>query len=402
MNSSFGVRLVVLQVLTSLAKWSYPATAKSPVDVDAALKRAQESIPEDMIPVVTEVTLDSMILSPAFATGQAAIIALSNRPTPSALIRNAAAASKTFARMGFMSNPSPQFMAQLGNLPLPTVIGMMDGPEVDGQKNFQIMPYDPAVFGPINFHTLMAFIVNVDRQSTALRGGDSAESPGRVSPDKNGRDGPAILSEVSSADDWQKYCGDGFKGICAVGFMGAPAGVDPADAEAISVFQAAIDSMDLTSAYNFVWVDASCQTKLAEAFEVTGGATPALVVYSPLKNRFAKYVGSYAKDNMRSYLDSMAAGRVSTFPLSETPVYDSTVECLTAEALTSDTSSGDDFDADDFLAEMQKEEAERQAALKKSLEEERKAREADAKEKEKSKKKTKKKQKKSSKKKAEL
>lgn len=30
------------------------------------------------------------------------------------------------------------------------------------------MPYDPAVFGPISFHTLMAFMVNVDRYSKVV------------------------------------------------------------------------------------------------------------------------------------------------------------------------------------------------------------------------------------------
>ena len=46
---------------------------------------------------------------------------------------------------------------------------------------------------------------------------------------------------------------------------------------------------------------------------------------------------------MRAYLENMAAGRVNTFPLSRTPVYDSEAECLTAEALAGGDSSVDDF-----------------------------------------------------------
>jgi hypothetical protein len=161
------------------------------------------------------------------------------------------------------------------------------------------MPYDPAVFGPISFHSLMSFMVNVDRQTASARGGDSArntqQSAGPSAPSFAKRDGPAILTEITSSDDWEKYCGDDFKGICAVGFMGAPKGVDSEDARNLDLFQAAIDSMDLNAVYNFVWVDASCQTKLAELFEVSGGATPALAVYSPLKGRYAKYVGSFDK-----------------------------------------------------------------------------------------------------------
>ena len=131
-------------------------------------------------------------------------------------------------------------------------------------------------------------------------GSARAEPRGPSSADIGGmKGGPAELTEVSSEEDWQKFCGDGFKGLCAIAFMGSPAGADPADSEALSVFKGAIEAMELTAIYHFIWIDASCQTKLAETFEVTGGATPALAVYSPLKNRFAKYVGSYAKVSLR-------------------------------------------------------------------------------------------------------
>lgn len=137
----------------------------------------------------------------------------------------------------------------------------------------------------------------MNRQTASLRGDSSqkAQSAGSANPNIAKRDGPAVLTEISSADDWEKLCGDTFKGICAIGFMGAPKGVDPEDANNLALFQTAIDSMDLNAAYNFVWVDASCQTALAEVFEVSGGATPALAVYSPLKGRYAKYVGSFDK-----------------------------------------------------------------------------------------------------------
>lgn len=139
----------------------------------------------------------------------------------------------------------------------------------------------------------------VFRQAASFRGGDSSRTQPQSRPDISNRKGPVELVSVTSADEWEKMCGETFKGICAIAFMGAPEGVDPADAANLEQMQKAMDAMDLTSAYNFVWVDASCQTKLAELFDVSGGSTPALAVYSPLKNRFAKYIGSFSKVRAR-------------------------------------------------------------------------------------------------------
>lgn len=127
------------QVLTSSSKWSFFANSKGTIDVDAAVKRALDSIPEDVLPTVTESTLESMLLAPAFDSGMIAVIALSNKNEPSSLIRNAAVSSKGFARMAFYPNPSAQFLAGLGNIKLPAVIALMEGmADVNGQKQFQV------------------------------------------------------------------------------------------------------------------------------------------------------------------------------------------------------------------------------------------------------------------------
>ena len=107
--------------------------------------------------------------------------------------------------------------------------------------------------------------------------------------------GPAILHQVKTVNDWEKFCGKQFKGICAIAFMGSPEGVDSADTAAIEVYKSAIAKVTSSSIYNFLWIDASCQVSLAELFEVTGGATPALVVYSPFKERSAKFVGKFTQ-----------------------------------------------------------------------------------------------------------
>jgi hypothetical protein len=131
------------QVLTSASKWNFFVNAKGSIDVDAVAKRALDSIPDDVLPTITETTLESMLLAPAFGEGMIAIIALSNRNEPSALIRNAAVSSKGFARMGFYPNPSAQFLAGLGNIKLPAVIALVEGlADLNGQKQFQVLRGD--------------------------------------------------------------------------------------------------------------------------------------------------------------------------------------------------------------------------------------------------------------------
>lgn len=83
--------------------------------------------------------------------------------------------------------------------------------------------------------------------------------------------------------------------------MGSPEGVDPTDAAAIQVYKSAIEKVSSSSIYNFLWIDASCQVALAELFEVTGGATPAVVVYSPLKERYAKFIGKFSQVSQYIY-----------------------------------------------------------------------------------------------------
>jgi hypothetical protein len=154
------------------------------------------------------------------------------------------------------------------------------------------MIYDSAMFGPLTYNSITAFISTASRITAgSTENGDSSSSSSTSDHPKE----PAVVKHVKTTEQWEALCGSQFKGLCAIAFMGAPEGADPDDAASVAKFQAAVDQLSSSSLYNFVWVDASCQVSLAEQLEVTGGATPALVVYSPLKNRFAKYVGKFAQ-----------------------------------------------------------------------------------------------------------
>lgn len=349
------------KVLSNPSKWIHAATGSSDADIDWAFKKAQDSIPESVVKSIGEKDID-FLLNAALSEGTVAFIALSNKPSPSGLIRNVATSlSSTTPHFVYMPNPSVAFMKNLGDPVLPTIVGMFAKPtEMTSEKaEFQVMFYDPSLFGPLSFPSISGFVVNVLRQM-----GVSPSQHTQQSSDTNmpARNKPVELIKIQSTVEWETMCGESFRGICAVAFVDSP------HDSALDVFQAAMKDMSLSSAFNFVWVDASCQVTLAEAFEVSGGGTPALAVYSPLKNRFARFIGSFTEGPVRKYMEDMAAGRITTFPLRAPPVYDDKAECLTPEDISDNESV---IDTDDFLAEIRREEAERAAELKKAVEEER-------------------------------
>jgi hypothetical protein len=152
------------------------------------------------------------------------------------------------------------------------------------------MFYDQSLFGPLTFASITGFI---DAASRAI-GGAAGAGASSQSTDLPPSEVP-VVKHTKTPEEWEALCGSQFKGLCAVAFMGAPEGADPADAASIAIFQGAVDQLSSSAAFNFLWVDASCQVNLAEGLDITGGATPALVVYSPLKNRYAKYIGRFAQ-----------------------------------------------------------------------------------------------------------
>lgn len=349
--------------LSSLSKWVSAGEMGGAEGAGAlAIKKALDSLPESSVPVLSELDLEN-ILAAAKKDGTVPILALSNKASPSPLIRNVALALKDIAKIGLITNPSPAFLQRFGSPPVPTFLGLVN---LKGEENLQVMMYDPSMLGPFSFQSIMTFIAAAARENGAGAPSSSSEQPDR-STSASSSAPPASLATVTTRAEWDALCGETFKGFCAIAFTGAPRGADASDDAALQIFQAAMKDMTRSSLFNFVTVDASCQTSLAAGFDVTGGSTPALAVYSPLKNRSAKFIGSFSQTSLKAYLEGMAAGRVNTFELSQRPLFDDTIDC----SLSQREDDAGDFDADDFLAEMQREEQEKAAALKKAVEEER-------------------------------
>lgn len=374
------------KVLSNPSKWLTFPDSDGKVDLDSVVKKAQDSIPENSVSVLMEHEVDTL-LSAAQTSGTVAIVALSNKQTPSALIRNIALTVKGKVQIAFVGQPSTQFLERFGSPAIPSVIGFL--PPGGNGRDFQLMLYDPSVLGPLTYPSVLGFINAVARaRSESSSEGESTSSS--TSPQSDVRKGPAVVKHVKTTQEWESLCGSQFKGICAVAFMGSPEGMDTADTASVALFQQAVEKVSSSSVYNFLWIDASCQVKLAELFEVTGGSTPALAVYSPLKNRYAKFVGRFDQNLLTAYIEGMAGGRVPTFPLTSKPAFEEK-DCT----IPLESQGAEEFEADDFLAEIQREEEEKAEAIKKALEEEKKQRELKEKEEANKKKKKKTKSKKS-------
>lgn len=108
--------------------------------------------------------------------------------------------------------------------------------------------------------------------------------------------GPSVLTHVTSQEQWEQQCGPDFKGICAVGFVGAPElSSGEYDASSVLIFETLMNSLShhMKASFHFVWMDVACQAELAASFDLTPDTSPGLVMYSPLKKRYATYVGNF-------------------------------------------------------------------------------------------------------------
>lgn len=107
---------------------------------------------------------------------------------------------------------------------------------------------------------------------------------------------PAVLTHITSQQQWEAQCGPSFKGICVVGFVGTPdVTTGQYDPESVAIFDNLMMSLShhMRASFRFVWMDIACQSTLAESFDLTPDTAPGLVMFSPLKKRYAAYVGNF-------------------------------------------------------------------------------------------------------------
>jgi hypothetical protein len=375
-------------------------------DLNSAAKKAHDSFPDSLAPIIDETQVENFlgacVQDDVFGI---LVVSSSSRSSAPGMLRHVAATHKDIAKIAYLQNPSPQALQKFGlaDLPLPTAMAMIQPPE---GNQFQVMVYDVNHFGSMNFRSLSSFIFNVVegapgvkeryiKKMQAKQANQGKETGGTASASSE----PLVLTHVTSQEGWEERCGESFKGICVVGFVGAPElSTGEYDGNSIAIFENFMNSLShhMRASFHFVWIDIACQSKLAENFDLTPDVTPALVMYSPLKKRYANYVGNFKLESLKALASGMLNSKVRTFPVrGDEIVYDDNINCIpdNMEGIGSEDSG----DMDDFLAEIKREEEELAEARRLELEEEKRLAEEKAKEAEKKTKKKKKKKKKTKK-----
>ena len=330
---------------------------------------ALESLPESAVHSMGEDGLQLFLQDVHNTKELLPVMILSDKSTAPAMLRNLALSLEKFAQVAFVSNPSSEFLKNIGNPRLPTAIAMFSAaPEEGQQPGFQVVVYDNTVLGPMKFQSLQNFVLQTFSRSSLAEGyikrqnaaaGGSASISGEIQKD---------LFVVANEAEWDEHCGTSFRGICAVGLL--PSAAEPA-ASAVSALNAVMADLGRSgAAFRFITVDGECQYGFANRFDLQLEHFPALAAYSPSKGRFAVFRGAFKEGPMKEFLNNILSGKASTIAIPQRPTLAAACDGQHSAAPIAEESEESKAEADDFMAEIRREEAERKAQLKKEMQEE--------------------------------
>jgi hypothetical protein len=100
------------------------------------------------------------------------------------------------------------------------------------------------------------------------------------------------LNLITSQSDWQRYCPDEFRGICAIGFLSKDDG--NIDSTQQDIFAGVINKIGTsTTAFKFMVIDGSCYRDFSHFFDVEQINLPTVVAFSAFKRRYAIFKGTF-------------------------------------------------------------------------------------------------------------
>lgn len=349
------------KVLSNVSKWAF-AVSDPKADIAGAIKAASESLPDDLVPTISELDFE-VFLNACNAQGVVGAVVLSNKASQPLVLRNVAMSVKGIAKLAFLSQPSPQYLQNIGNPELPTVITLLDN-DADAPGSYRVMVYNQHVFGPLSFHSIYNFVANLYVTQQREKGeGEVKSSP----VDQTTGEVSLEIKTVNTNENWQSMCSSSYRGFCALTFV-TPDNVDSSTNILIELVDAAADSPTVKVPLNFLSIDAACKLQFASAFGVNPAMSPAFVLYIPHKNRYASFVGSYSKNSLLEFIDDVVRGQISTYPIQYRPVIQTSEEVC--ESNSSDSSTETLGDVSDILEEIRKDEEAKAQAIREEVEKE--------------------------------
>jgi len=324
--------------------------------------------------------------------GKLPMIVASRKAEPSIVLKSLSTEFEKHFRIIMLVNPSKEILRNLNDLKVPGFCIMMPQQIVNQadtkEVRMGIVHYDPEVFGPFTFSNIAEFMSMTLAQHDPEKAQLLKKTPE-----------PAVRKrEVSkiTAKNWMEACPPAASVLCVVTLLDGYSSAESQE-ESVALLKEilALEEKRGGSPFEFSYTLGNCDLPFAEAFEVDPAMhLPAVVVYSPKKERFVRHVGRFDIESVREFLRGVTSNRIKTGPLLKTPV--------PGDAECSDITDGDETlmdheDADDFMAEILLEEQREKERLARELreeEEKRKLEEAEKKKSEKASKKKKKKKKK--------
>lgn len=127
---------------------------------------------------------------------------------------------------------------------------------------------------------------------------------------------PAKLHALTTQDDFSQVCLNK-RGLCVIAFI-PPRENDPQYHDSrLEVVQELLKKRG-AGTFRFMWVDGEKEEKFKDSF-APAADLPVLIVLSPQKKRYGRFVGAWTLESMDSYLDNILSGRGSTSPLDPLP-----------------------------------------------------------------------------------
>jgi len=313
----------------------------------------------------------------------------------------------------YVTDDNEEMMKQMGVKEAPG-LAVLHGSTPDGAQPgesvevaMQVATYRSEVYGSMRYASVGGFLVSLLNQfNPQLAHNISSKKKGAGGAGGAGGEGQATsrrkqLMQVTK-DNWPESCPPGLANLCVIAFVDGGLGEEAVE-EALGPIRQVLakESQDSSSPFVFSWVDATCDPDFSASLDVDLAMLPAVVLYSPKKQRSARHVGTYEYDSVKTFLQQVLRGSTHTYELYQEPV-PSDVDCSDGNRpISQDIPVEEDEDMDDLMAEILAEEQREREMREQELREEEEARKlaeeeaAAAEKKSKKKKKKKKKSKKS-------
>jgi len=376
LDAPFGKKLGVKEAPTIVVlphgdgKASPKKVAKFGVDeagATAAKKAVLDSLPVSAITTLQPSTMDQW-LSFAMASGEiesnAVCILFSDKPTPPPLFRSVSLAFEGQIAFGMVQSSDTALMQRFGMDKAPAIMVMYPDESKatkDGQMQLAGMKYEPRLHGPFRYGYIANFVSGFVQQRLEAQGKKPSEAGTGLPKKESAKKDLGPLPELSAANFEEECKLKG--GLCAIALLDG--GPDNSNKEGHLDMLTKMRKKRAGGPLVFSWLDATCHTNFAAAFNIYETDLPAFIVMSPTKLKWARAIGAFDESTLGAFGTGVATGRIRTDDLSDLPKLEE-IDCASlprgAEAMPEETPLDDDF-MSEILEEERKEREAREAEL---------------------------------------